>query len=63
MATIKIDSYQNESQEVRSVYFIIGEEEYRVCVNKFNELEINKSYSDTGAMQIIPHASNEIRIK
>lgn len=39
--------------------------EFRICVNQFNELVINKINfgSDSGSISIEPHTSNQIAIK
>lgn len=47
--------------EVPQVKIIIGEKEFRISVNKFDELVINKSYDDS-SLYITPSVSNEIRI-
>jgi len=48
-------------QEVRKVYIDIGEKTFRITVNKFGELEINKRFNDD-AMSILPSYANEIKI-
>lgn len=52
-----------EHQEARKIKITIGETEYRISVNKFDELVINKhSFDDTSSITIMPSVSNEIRI-
>ena len=50
--------------EARHLNVIIGSKKFRISVNKFDELVINKhDIDDTSTLSIIPSVSNEILIK
>lgn len=57
-----INNYE-ERFEARKIKITVGETEYRISVNKFDELVINKhSFDDSSSITIMPSVSNEIRI-
>jgi hypothetical protein len=47
---------------IRNVTVIVGNSRFRISVDKFNELIINKSDGDDGSMKIHPRVSNEISL-
>lgn len=52
-------------EQERIVIQISEDVEFRICVNKFNELVINKTNfgADSGSISIEPHTSNQISLK
>lgn len=48
---------------VNYITIIIGEQEFKISVDHFNNLVVNKTYGgDDGSIHITPSVSNEIRI-
>lgn len=52
-------------EQERIVVQISEDVEFRICVNQFNELVINKTNfgPDSGSISIEPHTSNQIALK
>lgn len=62
---MKISIDRNEEwKEVNKIKVQIGESQFVISVNKFDELTINKSwgFGDDSTIKIIPNVSNEIKI-
>lgn len=62
---MKIAIDRNEEwKEVNKVKVRVGDNQFTISVNKFDELIINKSwgYGDDSTMKILPCVSNEIKL-
>lgn len=59
-----IDGSEEHVDIDRHILITVGETHYKISLNKFDELVINKQHygADTTSITIMPYMSNEIRI-